>query len=82
MTSIAEVRLRASPTSSPIVMPNAAAIFSATASVGLAWSRSIWLSIERLTPHVVDNRSNDQPRSFRNRLSRSAIESPGGSARR
>ena len=44
-------------TSSPMVMPKACAILKVTANVGLALPRSIWLSIERLTPEDYENLS-------------------------
>ena len=36
---------------------------SVTARVGLACSRSIWLSMERLTPLALASASSDQPRA-------------------
>src|SRR5688572_11199951 len=50
---------------SPSVMPNAWAMRRVTASVGLACSRSIWLSMDRLTPLALASASRDQPRVVR-----------------
>src|SRR5438105_3201550 len=56
---------------SPSVSANARAIRNVTTSVGLACSRSIWLSIDRLTPLALASASSDQPRSPRKRFTRS-----------
>src|SRR5260370_32960651 len=58
--------------SSPSDMPSARAMRKATARVGLAWLRSTWLSIERLTPDALASASSDQPRAVRSCLSRRA----------
>src|SRR5580765_6445238 len=58
--------------SSPRDMPRARAIRKATARVGLAWLRSTWLSIDRLTPEALARASSDQPREVRSCLSRRA----------
>src|SRR5262245_40876413 len=50
---------------SPNASPKARAIRKVTASVGLASSRSIWLSIDRLTPLARAKPSSDQPRVAR-----------------
>src|SRR5436190_13784575 len=71
MTLIDEVAPGVS-TRSPIDMPNARAIRKVTPRVGLALPRSIWLSIERLTPDALSRASSDQPRSTRSCLSRRA----------
>src|ERR1043166_2793296 len=70
MTVTEEVALGDS-RSSPRFREKARAIRSVTASVGFACSRSIWLSIERLTPLALARASRDQPRSERRRLTRS-----------
>src|ERR1700756_3341742 len=59
-------------TNSPKDIPNARAIRKATASVGLAWLRSTWLNIERLTSDALARASSDHPRSARSCLSRRA----------
>src|SRR5258708_17861473 len=51
--------------SSASEMPNACAIRNVTPTVGLAWPRSIWLSIDRLTPLARASASSDHPRSVR-----------------
>src|SRR6267143_4294148 len=78
MTLIEEVAPGVS-TNSPIDIPNARAIRKVTASVGLALPRSIWLSIERLTPEALSRASNDQSRSLRscfNRRAKWVVASP------
>src|SRR5579859_4912797 len=55
---------------SPKVSPNARAIRRVTARVGLACSRSIWLSMDLLTPLALASDSNDQPRPERRCLTR------------
>ena len=57
--------------SSPNDMPSPLAIRCVTAKVGFACSRSIWLSIERLTPLAVARSSSDDPRSARSFFMRS-----------
>src|ERR1043165_9744541 len=57
--------------SSPSVSAKARAMRRVTARVGLACSRSIWLSMERLTPLALARAARDQPRSERRRLTRS-----------
>src|SRR3954465_12296504 len=57
--------------SSPRLSEKARAMRRVTARVGLACSRSIWLSMERLTPLALARASSDQPRSERRRLTRS-----------
>src|SRR6476661_6026200 len=70
MMSIVGVALGAS-TRDPRDMPNACAIRYATPSVGFAWLRSIWLSIDRVTPQAADNCSSVHPRFLRNSRTRS-----------
>src|SRR3954451_3662884 len=70
MTSIVGVAFGTS-TNAPSDIPNACAMRYATPSVGLAWLRSIWLSIDRLTPHAADNCSSVQPRFLRSSRTRS-----------
>src|SRR5215216_4854672 len=55
---------------SPRLMPKACAIRSVTASVGLACSRSMSLSIDRLTPLAFASASKDQPRALRKSFTR------------
>src|SRR5689334_11407368 len=50
---------------SPSVSPKARAMRRVTARVGLACSRSISLSIDRLTPLALARASSDQPRAER-----------------
>ena len=65
--------------------PKARAMRSVTANVGFAFSRSIWLNIERLTPLALARDSKDQPRAPRKcftrpprcRLTASAGSAPG-----
>src|SRR5687767_4966059 len=57
--------------SSPRLRLKARAMRRVTARVGLACSRSIWLSMERLTPLALARASRDQARSERRRLTRS-----------
>src|SRR5262245_25670957 len=66
--------------SSASEMPNACAMRNVTPTVGLACPRSIWLSIERLTPEDRAKASSDQPRSVRNCLRRLQRWAPMGSA--
>src|SRR5258706_12331613 len=71
MTLIEEVAPGVS-TNSPIDIPNARAMRKVTARVGFALPRSIWLSIERLTPDALSNASSDQLRSLRSCFNRRA----------
>src|SRR5579864_9297038 len=53
---------------SPSVKPQERAMRRVTARVGLACSRSIWLSMDRLTPLALARASRDQPRAARSCL--------------
>ena len=68
--SIVGVALGAS-TSDHIDMPNACAMRYATPSVGVDWLRSIWLSIDRLTPHSAESCSSVHPFFLRSSRTRS-----------
>src|SRR5258706_15846157 len=66
-------------TNSPKDIPKARAMRKATASVGLAWLRSTWLNIDRLTSEAFARASNDHPRSARSCFNRRANWLPVGS---